>query len=50
MKKLKIKNNKKNMFFVVVGRITTILLLYGIMLQVGVKILEFIVFNCITTL
>lgn len=50
MKKLKIKNNKKNIFFVIVGRVTTILIVYGLILQVGVKILEFVVNNCITTL
>ena len=50
MKKIRIKQNKKNMFFVVVGRITTMLLLYAIILQVGIQILKYIVFNCITTL
>lgn len=50
MKNLKIKNNKKNMFFVIVGRITTMLLLYAIILQISIKILLYIVNNCITTL
>ena len=50
MKKRRIKQNKKNIFFVVVGRITTMLLLYAIILQVSIKILLYIVNNCITTI
>lgn len=47
---MRIKNNKKNIFFVIVGKITTYLLLYAIILQVSIKILLYIVNNCITTL
>lgn len=50
MKKIRIKQNKKNMFFVIVGRVTTMLLLYAITLQISIKILLYIVNNCITTL
>lgn len=48
--KVKIKNNKKNIFFVIVGRLATMLLLYAIILQISIKILLYIVNNCITTL
>ena len=48
--KIKIKNNKKNIFFVIIGRIATLLLLYAIALQVSIKILLYIFNNCITTL
>lgn len=50
MGKIKIKQTKKNMFFVIVGRITTYLLLYFIIIQVSIKILLYILNNCITTL
>lgn len=48
--KVKVKNTKKNKFFVIVGRVTTIILLYAGMIKIGLIILEYIVDNCITTL
>lgn len=48
--KVKIKNTKKNIFFVIVGRITTFILLYVGIIKIGLIILEYIVNNCITTL
>ena len=48
--KIKIKNNRKNIFFVIVGKIATFLLIYGISILAFIKVLEFIVNNCITTL
>lgn len=48
--KVKIKNNRKNIFFVVLGRITTFILLYAGIIKMGLIILEYIVNNCITTL
>lgn len=50
MKKIRIKQNKKNIFFVILGRLATMLLLYAIILQISIKILLYIVNNCITTL
>lgn len=47
---MKIKNNKKNIFFVIVGRITTYILIYGLLVNISLKILLYIVNNCITTL
>lgn len=50
MKKIRIKNNRSNKFFVIVGRITTYILLYVGIIKMGLIILEYIVNNCITTL
>lgn len=47
---MRIKNTKKNIIFLIIGRITTFLLIYGISILIFVKVLEFIVNNCITTL
>ena len=47
---IKVKNTKKNKFFVIVGRITTFILLYAGIIKIGLIILEYIVNNCITTL
>ena len=47
---MRIKNNRKNIIFLIIGRITTFLLIYGISILIFVKVLEFIVNNCITTL
>lgn len=49
-KKIRIKQNKKNIFFVLVGRITTFLLIYISIIKIGLILLEYIVNNCITTL
>ena len=48
--KVKIKNTKKNIFYNIIGRITTYLIIWGLLVQVNVKILDFIINNCITTL
>ena len=45
-KKIKIKQTKKNMFFVIVGRITT----YIVIEMIIYKILNWVLCNCITTL
>lgn len=50
MKKIRIKQNKKNMFFVVVGRITTYFIIWGLLVNISIKILLYILENCITTL
>lgn len=47
---MRIKNNKKNIFFVIVGRIATYIFLYCLSINISLKILLYIVNNCITTL
>lgn len=47
---IKLKNNRKNIFFVIIGRIATFILLYVGIIKIGLIILEYIVNNCITTL
>lgn len=49
-KKLKIKNTRENKFYLIMGRILVNIGIYAIALQVSIKILEFVVFNCITTI
>lgn len=48
--KIKIKNNRKNIIFLIIGRITTYFIIWGISVLIFIKVLEFIVNNCITTL
>ena len=50
MKKIRIKQNKKNIFFVILGRLATYILIYGLLVNISLKILLYIVNNCITTL
>jgi len=47
---MRIKQNKKNIIYLIIGRITTMLLLYVGIIKIGLIILEYIVNNCITTL
>ena len=47
---IKLKNNKKNIFFAIIGRIATYIFLYGLSINITLKILLYIVNNCITTL
>jgi len=48
--KVKIKNTKKNKIYLIIGRLTTVVVVWGLLVQVNVKILDFIINNCITTL
>jgi len=50
MKKIRIKNNRKNIIFLIIGKITTCILIYGLLVNISLKILLYIVNNCITTL
>ena len=50
MGKMRIKNNRKNIFFVIVGKITTYFIIWGLLVNINLKILLYIVNNCITTL
>lgn len=47
---LKLKNNKKNMFYMLIGRLATFVLCYAGTLWVSYKIIEYILLNCITTI
>ena len=47
---MKIKNNKINKMYVVIGRLATYFFIYASMIQVTTKILLYIVNNCITTI
>ena len=49
-KKLKIKNTRENKFYLIMGRILVNIGIYAIALQASIKVLEFIVNNCITTI
>lgn len=48
--KMKIKNTKANKFYLIMGRLLVNIGIYAIALQVSIKILEFVVCNCITTI
>lgn len=48
--RVKIKNTKKNKIYLIIGRLTSLLIAWGLLVQVNVKILDFIINNCITTL
>lgn len=47
---VKMKNNKKNIFYMLLGRLATFILCYISVLWVSYKVLEFIIDNCITTI
>lgn len=47
---MKIKNTKANKFYLIMGRLLVNIGIYAIALQVSIKILEFVVCNCITTI
>lgn len=50
MEKIRIKNNRKNKIYLIIGRISTYIFLYGLSINISLKILLYIVNNCITTL
>lgn len=47
---MKIRNTKANKFYLIMGRLLVNIGIYAIVLQAGIKVLEFIVNNCITTI
>lgn len=47
---MRIKNTRKNKIYLVIGRLFVYISLYLITLQASIKVLEFIVNNCITTI
>lgn len=47
---MKIRNTKANKFYLIMGRLLVNIGIYAIVLQTGIKVLEFIVNNCITTI
>ena len=50
MRKIKIKNTKRNMFYLIVGRVATFAFLYCAMVQLFIKCSLYVINNCITTL
>lgn len=47
---MKIKNTKANKFYLIMGRLLVNIGIYAIALQASIKVLKFIVNNCITTI
>lgn len=47
---MRIKNTKANKFYLIMGRLLVNIGIYAIVLQASIKILEFVVCNCITTI
>lgn len=47
---MKIKNTKANKFYLIMGRLLVNIGMYAIVLQASIKVLEFVVNNCITTI
>ena len=50
MEKMRIKNNRKNKIYLIIGRIATYIFIWGLLVNISLKILLYIVNNCITTL
>lgn len=50
MRKIKIKNTKRNILYLIIGRLTTYIFLYCAMVQLFIKCSLYIINNCITTL
>lgn len=50
MEKIRIKNNKKNVFYMIIGKILTYFIIWGLLVNCSIRILELIIDNCITTL
>ena len=48
--KVKIKNTRKNKIYLIIGRLTSLLIVWGLLVQLNVKIIDYIINNCITTL
>ena len=48
--KVKIKNTKKNKIYLIIGRLTSLLIVWGLSVNLSIKLLMYIVDNCITTL
>lgn len=47
---MKIKNNRKNIFYLIVGKLFIHIILYVGIIKLGLLLLEYIVNNCITIL
>lgn len=48
--KVKIKNTKKNKIYLIIGRLTSLLMAWGLLVNLNIKLLMYIINNCITTL
>ena len=47
---MRIKNTRANKVYLIIGRLIVTVGLYLLVLQASVKVLEFVVCNCITTI
>lgn len=47
---MRIKNNKKNVFYIIIGKILTYFIIWGLLVNGSIRFLEYIIDNCITTL
>ena len=47
---MKIKNNKRNIFYMIIGKILTYFIIWGLLVNGSIRLLELIIDNCITTL
>lgn len=47
---MRIKQNKKNIMFLIIGKLTSLLIVWGLLVNITIKILLYIMNNCITTL
>ena len=49
-RKLKIKQTKANIFYIIIGRITTYLLIYAFLIALSVQIIGYILTHYVTTI
>jgi len=47
---MRIKQNKKNIIYLIIGRLTVYFIIWGLLVNISIKILLYIMNNCITTL
>lgn len=47
---MRIKQNKKNIIYLIIGRLTSLLIVWGLLVNLNIKLLIYIIENCITTL
>ena len=47
---MRIKQDKKNIIYLIIGRLTVYFIIWGLLVNISIKILLYIMNNCITTL
>lgn len=48
--KIKIQNTRKNKMYLIIGRLTSLLIVWSLLVNISLKVLSYIMNNCITTL